>query len=408
LSFIVLLKLVEFQIDCGSPFFIRLPTADERAAVAAEKRRKKLEEEDELTQQKWRFVDRKQECFLLDSLPAEDVFLELNLRNQTCSFFDIFHRFMTDEVAQRLYNSIHEDDMVMHHRASGGAHSFVMKKEYVWQALAIQVRIIGQQIKSNEANPIHRLLSASVKQCRGHFLSMGEVVSQEVMERLLARMLMTEHYSDELSRNFQSLVFHLGQSISGDEKLFHFTGDSGNVRLVITKPDRIGLWFYELCGKFSNGTAYLINLFMHNSSRTTVPVASVVRKWAAVMKDIALKSLYPGNAKCYLAFDSYYSDTTAREELNSEGIYFTCSVKADNIKPFVRAIHPLGADRSADTTRVLYNDDTQQLFVYHNDPQEGVGERYNFSYGFKRCTNKFIVKDHLNRIPADDYYKTFF
>ena len=33
---------------------------------------------------------------------------------------------------------------------------------------------------------------------------------------------------------------------AGDEKLFHFTGKSGDVRLVKSKPDQIGLWFYEI------------------------------------------------------------------------------------------------------------------------------------------------------------------
>jgi hypothetical protein len=54
-------------------------------------------------------------------------------------------------------------------------------------------------------------------------------------------------------------------NVSGDEKLFHFTGLSGNVRLVISKPDRIGFWIYELCGRFANGWPFLLDVFMHNS-----------------------------------------------------------------------------------------------------------------------------------------------
>ena len=41
----------------------------------------------------------------------------------------------------------------------------------------------------------------------------------------------------------------LGQYVAGDEKLFYFTGDSIIIRQVISKPDKIGLWFYELCCK---------------------------------------------------------------------------------------------------------------------------------------------------------------
>ena len=37
--------------------------------------------------------------------------------------------------------------------------------------------------------------------------------------------------------------------MSGDEKLWRFTGESGWVRLVESKPDKIGHWIYTLCVK---------------------------------------------------------------------------------------------------------------------------------------------------------------
>lgn len=49
-----------------------------------------------------------------------------------------------------------------------------------------------------------------------------------------------------LSDNFQSIVQHVGEYVCGDEKLFRFTGNSGYIRMCPNKPDRIGLWTYEL------------------------------------------------------------------------------------------------------------------------------------------------------------------
>ena len=38
-----------------------------------------------------------------------------------------------------------------------------------------------------------------------------------------------------------SFVLKLGKYVSGDEKLLNFTGNAGNIRLVLSKPDRVGL-----------------------------------------------------------------------------------------------------------------------------------------------------------------------
>jgi len=69
----------------------------------------------------------------------------------------------------------------------------------------------------------------------------------------LISILLFDDFEDEISANFQSILERLGYAVAGDEKLFHFTGVDGDLRLVITKPDRIGFWFYELCADLSNG-----------------------------------------------------------------------------------------------------------------------------------------------------------
>ncbi len=56
----------------------------------------------------------------------------------------------------------------------------------------------------------------------------------------------------------------------------------------------------------------------------------------------------------------------------------------------------------------MYNESTKQIFVYHYDAQKGVGKKYNFSYGFQRCTDTLKIQQYQNHIPAYDDYKTFF
>ena len=70
--------------------------------------------------------------------------------------------------------------------------------------------------------------------------------------------------------------------VAGDEKLYHFTGDSALIRVVISKPDRIGLWFYELSCLFKDNSPYLLDTFVNNScveGGIKNPVVEVVKHW---------------------------------------------------------------------------------------------------------------------------------
>lgn len=97
-----------------------------------------------------------------------------------------------------------------------------------------------------------------------------KVVDRDIRGRIFAAcLLLTEDFSGDI-REFSSLVITLGQYVAGgDEKRFHFSGNAGNVRLVNSKPDRIGLWLYELWGRLESGLLYMLNvLIMHYSLRS--------------------------------------------------------------------------------------------------------------------------------------------
>jgi hypothetical protein len=64
--------------------------------------------------------------------------------------------------------------------------------------------------------------------------------------------------------------------VAGDEKLWRFTGNN-YIRLCISKPDKVGFWFYELCARLSNGLPYMLSLLMHNSTEENVKVVDIVK-----------------------------------------------------------------------------------------------------------------------------------
>ena len=62
---------------------------------------------------------------------------------------------------------------------------------------------------------------------------------------------------------------------------FNFTGISGDVRQVPSKPDGIGLWFYECCARLKCGKAFLLSFQMHHDMNGAIKVSDVVKQWGA-------------------------------------------------------------------------------------------------------------------------------
>ena len=69
----------------------------------------------------------------------------------------------------------------------------------------------------------------------------GSSPGVNILGRLIAQYLITDDLFADLTDNFLDIVDSLGEWVAGDEKLLHFTGNSGDIRIVVTKPDRIGL-----------------------------------------------------------------------------------------------------------------------------------------------------------------------
>ena len=216
---------------------------------------------------------------------------------------------------------------------------------------------------------------------------------------------------DILNENFQKLAESLGQCVAGDEKLFHFTGESKDVRLCISKPDRIGLWFYQLCALLRSGKPYLLMLQMHtNRDGGIVKVSDIVGKWADIIMTVGKERVEEGknpNESTILCFDNYYMDATVRDQQKLKEIAYTASCKADRFVPERTLVHQNDADEPGESASI-YNEATNELFTYHYDTQKGVGKKYNMSFGLVRSTDKYKVKSHKDMIPGYDIYKQCF
>lgn len=281
----------------------------------------------------WRPIDRKKERFLIRELPPEKSFLSLKHRvagNRPATYFILLRKFITDELISHLIENFDERDTTMNSRkyrdeygqlTSVGYRKLKLCPKYAWQALAVQVRITGRQSKSKENKKIIDPLKTNITEAMAHFNSISDInqcVGRNTLEKYISLMLLTEDFAEEISKNFFGLVLSLGQHIAGDEKLWGFTGNSSKIRLVLSKPDRLGFWFYELCAPLMCGLPYLLKLSMHNSLKKTLTTDSIVQGWISVLKEVGKDSLPVGenpNPNCYISFDSYYLAATSVQSL---------------------------------------------------------------------------------------------
>ena len=112
-----------------------------------------------------------------------------------------------------------------------------------------------------------------------------------------------------MSKNFNNAIKTFGDALSGDKKLFQYTGDSGFVRKLLSKPARIGLWHFQLVTKFSNGKPYLLFMRMHlilKKHLRSIRCHEIMSQWA----DIVSKK--PASDHCIIFCDSYYLTEESR------------------------------------------------------------------------------------------------
>ena len=148
-------------------------TPVEKVAAQAAKKQKLADDKLQAKQDGWRLVDKKIECFYpaADDLPREDAFLRFQIRGSTHrTRFSVFRKFFTDEIMMKIKINFEPAALYLGGSLkSGNARVFRPKLRYMWQALAIEIRLIGLQEKQAEGAGIKRPLRASVERATEYF-----------------------------------------------------------------------------------------------------------------------------------------------------------------------------------------------------------------------------------------------
>lgn len=79
----------------------------------AAKRQRANDAADEAVRSGWRFIDTKQECFLLDEIAPNEAFLSLNVCGQGLQPVELFLKVITDSIMDRLHAEFLDDNLIL-------------------------------------------------------------------------------------------------------------------------------------------------------------------------------------------------------------------------------------------------------------------------------------------------------
>jgi len=285
------------------------------------------------------------------------------------------------------------------------------------QVFVAYIYIVGKCSMAIEVRNNGRFKHDKIAQAVSHYKSKHPNVDTKLLtgyqsiETLIARVLLTMDYSDQISKNFRSILHSVGQHAAGDENLFHFTGDFDLIRLVVSKPGKVGLWFYQLACKLKvrdEELPYMMDTLVHHNHAGAVHVIDIVKRWRECIKEVERKSSNVGDPSAWLVFDSYYTMSKVRDYLIEKTQKFIGSVENDRFPLETAMIHRLHTADKIGEWRSIYNHETSEVFTYHYDTQKDVGKKYCISHGLVRAVDKPTVKDCSGQIPAYSHYNNMF
>lgn len=243
---------------------------------------------------------------------------------------------------------------------------------HIYFALAVCIRIQGLQNTPKRNTKNFRPLRTAIHEALDHFQQSypsHSIPGMVILEKLISLPLFTDDYAEDISNNFQNSILHLGERVCGDEKLFRYTGKSRNIRLVPSKPGKIGLWFYELCVPLKYGGQFLLHTHLHPGGET-LHVSEVVKMWIKVLKK------YPDDSTL-ITMDSYYLDNTAKAVLDASNVKYLATFSSGTFSTVENYLK--GKVHRPGDWYGVYNKNTNDSIVYNWFDDDKLGKRWVMS-----------------------------
>lgn len=380
-----------------SPAVKTAPTLADLRSELILSRKKRARQVNQSEEEGWELIEGKVHSFFLPSIPIGQEYLRLDILPRTTKG-QIFLRLFSPTVASSILERLQVTTPTFFLRGNG--RQFLYPLSTIYQYLAIYLRILANITPLPSSSTNKRPLRAAFQLAQAHFSSNFSQPPPGIdqLTKLQGHFHISFPEEELLNSALQTPVVSLGEWVAGDEKLFHFTGQSAFLRLCPKKPDRIGFWNYELCGRLSNGKPYLLFLRTHNSEASinkSIPTSDVLRQWGEILN--GANSLHTT-----LVADSYYLDTTARSILKDMGVHYLCAIKENRFSNVTSLL-------SSHVTKpgewaAAWNTDQQEMAVHAWDSNSNIGKRWVISSAYKRVVK---TRKTYYKLAYDDYKLMF-
>lgn len=332
----------------------------------------------------WVKVDTTKEAFIPEQSNWQNKFL--TFKSRRCTYLSIFLHFLSQDTLSSVWEAncwLYEDGKK---RVFGGL--FDVCNIYKFLAIKIRVQGIHKVPGRNKLNG--KALEIAMKDASDFFYQQFNQFprppGRNILTILNSRFLIDANFFERVSEAFQSIVQQLGEFVSGDEKLDYFTGRTGDLRYVPSKPAVVGLWHYQLVGNVSNKDVYLLDMHMarpHTQVGESDIMALIVGRWCKIIKKI---NKYLGGLKTTLCIDSYYMDSTSRTVLLQQQQSYSASVKSGRFNPIFNMIKE-DVTTPGDFSSI-YNETTNEIFTYYYDRNHHLGRRMVMSNVLKHVKGR--------------------
>ena len=333
------------------------------------KRKRRRDDWDQVVEEGWRKVDPKKDCFSIqefDTISTAFAIFKKRYVQHTFKRLDIFIQFITPELVQCVLKDLPQDSW-----AFKADRHIPMKTANVFQYLALYIRILGLQDPPTRTHRTGRPLRDHIDQAIEHFRTRHQrqkvVLNSAYTEFFFTHFNFTSKYYEALSSNYQSILRTIGRFVSGNEKVFAFTGRHCFVLKVPGKGStgEMGLWIYQLVCVLSNGKSFMIHCGLKDAikSRGQIhPVVDAVANWIDIVERFR-PSLPNPEAETITCIDShYYSKNTT--ELCTTNPHFkfiiaTTENKLDLCEFLKQRVHRQG------NWSAMYNADKNQILTHY-------------------------------------------
>ena len=366
-------------------------TLNEAVVELASKRKKKQDTEAQFLQEGWAYLKNGEKLFPVDQ--DKDFEYPVTKIRSSDSKLDIFLKFLPLSFLKKvLEKRVKERNGGLSFGKGNGKTYTVQKNIFIpLYVFAVKTLIQGRQNKLISMPEDVRDAVEALRTTNKHIYNAGTM-------RKLISLFYIDHEEGEaefVSKRMAKIFQSFGDMVSGDEKLFFYSGYSQYTRQVKNKPAGVGLWMYQASVLLKCGKPCLIYTRMHNSNKQKgmhVKCHEIIKTWAEMIQD----TYKPSNSTLFM--DSYYLQEESRQWLKEKQVKYVASLHSGRFGVLINSLKP--KVKKTGNYVQCFNQKTKEAAVHYWSEDTKVGRKTVLGAGFR--VKREGKKDNV--VPLFDHY----